>query len=128
MAVRHAGQGVLLAGIRSGPVARLLARSPRRMYLTHYGAVGDVTRLGRELLSLVDRMVAIGREAPHGEARHGWLVAQLSSLYTDDLRRHGCTRAAADVAALLALDIELNAQGLGVWLDREAARAAGGRP
>ena len=109
-------------------VARLLARSPRRMYLTHYGAVGDVTRLGRELLSLVDRMVAVGREAPAGEGRHDWLVAQLSSLYTDDLRRHGCTRPAPDIAALLALDIELNAQGLGIWLDREAARAAGGRP
>jgi glyoxylase-like metal-dependent hydrolase (beta-lactamase superfamily II) len=108
-------------------VGRLLARSPQRMYLTHYGAVGDVARLGRDLLALLDRMVATGREAPRGEGRHAWLVERLSALYADDLHRHGCPRPPQEMASLLALDIELNAQGMGIWLDREAARAAGGK-
>jgi hypothetical protein len=34
------------------------------------------------------------------------------------LAAHGCTLPAAEIDRVLALDIELNAQGMGVWLDR----------
>jgi hypothetical protein len=34
------------------------------------------------------------------------------------LREHGCTMSEAEIAQALAIDIELNAQGMAVWLDR----------
>lgn len=102
-------------------VERLLSRSPRAMYLTHYGRVGDVPRLGALLLSLLDEMVALGRRVGGlGEQRHAALCEGLAAIYRDSLAAHGCTLAAQDVQQLLALDVELNAQGMAIWLDREA--------
>jgi len=102
-------------------VERLLARSPRAMYLTHYGRVGDVPRLGALLLSLLDEMVALGRRiAAPGETRHAALCEGLSTIYRTSLAEHGCTLDAPALQSLLALDVELNAQGMAIWLDREA--------
>lgn len=99
-------------------VERLLAARPERMYITHFGAVGDVPRLGELFLAHLEAMVAIARAAPAGPARHEAMTAALRNLYVGSLRRHGCTQTPAALAALLAIDIELNAQGMGVWLDR----------
>ena len=103
-------------------VQRLLAREPACMYLTHYGRVTDVPRLGALMLSLLDEMVALGerlRSADGGhEARHEALKTGLLDLYARSLAAHGCGHDRAQVAELLAIDVELNAQGMGVWLDR----------
>ena len=40
-------------------VSRMLERQPECMYLTHYGRVGDVARLGALLMEQVDAMVEI---------------------------------------------------------------------
>lgn len=101
-------------------VARLLERSPQVMYPTHFGRIGgsaaEVARLAQGMLALADRMTAAAlslREAPE---RHDHLKSALMALYLTALREHGY--AGADAEALLALDVELNAQGLEVWLDR----------
>ena len=101
-------------------VGRLLAAAPDCMYLTHYGRVGDVPRLGRLLLSLIDEMVDVARSAPPGPGRHAALVAGMEALFGRSLREHGLPIGVDDVRRLLGLDIELNAQGLGIWLDRPA--------
>ena len=54
------------------------------------------------------------------EARHAAICADLAELYATRAAAHGCRQSRAEVVELLAMDIELNAQGLGVWLDREA--------
>jgi glyoxylase-like metal-dependent hydrolase (beta-lactamase superfamily II) len=105
-------------------VERLLAADPQRMYLTHFGAVGDVARLGALQLGLLREMVAIGHRHRDAPGRHAALVADLHALYAASLRAHGCPRPAGEVAELLTLDVELNAQGLAVWLDREARQDA----
>ena len=46
----------------------------------------------------------------------------LAALYTQSLAEHG-VEPSATVLALLAMDIELNAQGMAVWLDREVKQA-----
>ncbi|NCT70798.1 MAG: MBL fold metallo-hydrolase [Xanthomonadaceae bacterium] len=99
-------------------IARMVAYGPEGMYLTHYGRVGDVPRLAQALYEQIDAMVAIA-EACEGRAdRHRCIAAGLSALYLE--RAHGLQVPLADeeVLRLLEMDIELNAQGLGVWLDR----------
>ncbi|MED5621371.1 MBL fold metallo-hydrolase [Ideonella sp. BN130291] len=98
-------------------VQRLLARQPRWMYLTHYGRVGDVPRLGQLLLDQVEAMVILARALRDVPERHQRLKHGLLALYQDRLAGHGINDAAL-VAELLAMDVELNAQGLGIWLDR----------
>ena len=98
---------------------RLLAQQPECMYLTHYGRVTDVQRLGRLLLALLQRMVALGLAERHNPDRHAALQRGLLAMSVDSLAAHGCTLDSTRIAALLAMDIELNAQGMALWLDRK---------
>lgn len=110
-------------------VARLLDAEPLAMQLTHYGRVGgsvaEVRRLAALMLEQMDEMVALARALRTAPQRHEQLRAGLLDGYLARLRAHGH---AADAAAAdwLALDAELNAQGLAVWLDRETAQPAQG--
>ena len=103
-------------------VERLLSFEPVCMYLTHYSRIGDVPRAAASLLAMLDAMVAIAERERSAPDRHAALVRELAALYGASLAAHGVERA-QEKLALLALDIELNAQGLGVWLDREAKKA-----
>lgn len=99
-------------------IRALLARQPQWMYLTHYGAVQDVQRLGADLLAQIDAMAAIGRQCDGRADRHRCLRAALQALYLERAQAHGCALDDAAVDQVLAMDIELNAQGLACWLDR----------
>jgi len=105
-------------------VERLLAADPAWVYLTHYGRVGDVQRLGAQGLALLREMVALGLRLRAAPQRHAALCAALEALYLEGVRAHGCAFAPDEVHALLAIDIELNAQGMAVWLDRERRAGA----
>ena len=107
-------------------IERLLDLAPQAMYLTHYGRVGTPRRLGDDLHEQIDAMVAIARKHDGSTRRHDAMKADLATLYFERARRHGCTFDHARFDALLGIDIELNAQGLGVWLDR-ARKVAGSR-
>lgn len=105
-------------------VERLLAADPAWVYLTHYGRIGDVQRLGAQGLALLREMVALGLRLRAAPQRHAALCAALEALYLEGVRAHGCAFAPDEVRALLAIDIELNAQGMAVWLDRERRAGA----
>lgn len=112
--------GALRASLR-----RLLAYAPQAMYLTHYSRVEDVPRLAQDLFVLIDAMVAIAREADGAPDRHAHMRSALAALYVERARDHGCAMSAERVRELLEIDIELNAQGLGVWLDEQRRKAGG---
>jgi len=100
-------------------VRRLLARNPAGICLTHYGRVDEVQRLGALLLEQIDEMVAIARQHEHSGDRHAAMTHALTAAYRRRLAEHGFADVDAKLA-LLAFDIELNARGIGVWLDRSA--------
>nr|WP_298155630.1 MBL fold metallo-hydrolase [uncultured Pseudoxanthomonas sp.] len=99
-------------------IARMVARAPEAMYLTHYGRVGDVPQLAQSLYEQIDAMVAIADACDGRADRHRCIAAALSALYLERAHARQVPLADEDVLLLLAMDIELNAQGLGVWLDR----------
>jgi glyoxylase-like metal-dependent hydrolase (beta-lactamase superfamily II) len=100
-------------------IDRLLARAPQWVYLTHYGRVGQVATLGQTLQRLLDETVTLARRLRDHPQRHEALKSALQALYVEDLRRHGAAHSAEDIARLLSIDIELNAQGIATWLDRQ---------
>jgi glyoxylase-like metal-dependent hydrolase (beta-lactamase superfamily II) len=102
-------------------VQRLMAYRPDSIYLTHYGRIGDVQRLGAQYLEQLDEMVALGRSLQGAPDRHAAIKRGLLLQYQARVAAQGCRFTPAEVERLLAMDIELNAQGLGIWLDREAA-------
>ncbi len=109
-------------------VERMLSFAPDWVYLTHSGRLGNVAALGAAQLALLEQVVDLGQrlgqrfgqhpdQAPE---RHAALQSGLRALYLADLRAQGSTITDAAFDAQMALDIELNAQGMGVWLDRSA--------
>lgn len=116
---------------------RLLALQPDCVYLTHYGRLPaspgpddaqTLQQLGREYLEQLDAVIALGLRAAAASAsaedRHVALVEGLSELY---LERVGCLGGGLSrerVLELMDMDIELNAQGMGVWLGTVAAPQA----
>jgi hypothetical protein len=101
-------------------VQRLLSKQPQCMYLTHYSRVQDVPRLGAMVLQLLEETVALARRLQRADNRHEALKAAQFELFMRSLAEHGCTLSRTQVAELLAVDLELNAQGIAVWLDRPA--------
>jgi glyoxylase-like metal-dependent hydrolase (beta-lactamase superfamily II) len=100
-------------------VRRLLAREPAGICLTHFGRIDDAQRLGAMLIGQIDEMVAIARRHQRSSDRHAALKRELAEVYGRWLAAHGFADVGAKLALLL-LDIELNAQGIGTWLDRSA--------
>ncbi|MBM0107265.1 MBL fold metallo-hydrolase [Steroidobacter sp. S1-65] len=100
-------------------VARLLAQRPALMYLTHYGAVGNPEALAVQFLAQVDAMVDAARELSRVADRHEQLRRAFADIYIAELRRCGSTLPESFLREALATDIELNAQGLGAWLDKQ---------
>ncbi|MFC3651357.1 MBL fold metallo-hydrolase [Dyella humi] len=99
-------------------IERLLALKPEAMYLTHFGRVENVERLAGKLHEMIDAMVAIALEAEDSPGRHAQLVLALTGLYATRTAEHGWHGNRDELMHWLGTDIELNAQGLGVWLDR----------
>jgi glyoxylase-like metal-dependent hydrolase (beta-lactamase superfamily II) len=99
-------------------VGRLLDAQPTLMYLTHYGAVRDPDVLSIQFLAQVDAMSDAARRLESAPERHERLKRAFAAIYIDELRRSGSTQPESWLREMLATDIELNAQGLGAWLDR----------
>jgi hydroxyacylglutathione hydrolase len=103
-------------------IDRMLEYQPDAMYLTHYSRVGDVDRLAADLHRLIGTQVAVARAARgEGVARHVEILAGLEQIVREEAERQGWTMSEDNVLELLKMDLELNAQGLGVWLDACAA-------
>jgi len=96
---------------------RYLEFQPQRMFLTHYGMVEDVQRLAGDLRTGIARCAGVARDLAGAGDRHARLKQALLEMTLADLRRHECPLPEAAQRELLAMDMELNSQGLEVWLD-----------
>lgn len=99
-------------------IRRLLSFEPESMYLTHFSRVGEVRRLGSQLLQMLDEMVAMAEQLRNAPDRHQALKRGQLALFEPSLRAHGVMVPGERIEHLLAIDLELNAQGLGIWLDK----------
>ncbi len=109
-------------------IRRLVGLKPSAMYLTHFGPVENVGKLSDDLHAQIDAMVHIATEAqahsPDKEQRHEAMKAALTDLHLSRAQAHGWAGDRASLLDLLGMDVELNAQGLGVWLDSRKTSAA----
>jgi glyoxylase-like metal-dependent hydrolase (beta-lactamase superfamily II) len=99
-------------------IRRLLALSPGALYLTHYGQLYDVAQRGRDLLRRVDALVELGlAERTPDDTRHERIKAAMINYLLDEIRDHGCTLPETSLLEIWDSDIELNTQGIEIWLD-----------
>jgi len=107
---------------------KLMAFQPRAMYLTHYCRVDHPERLVDDLRHSIRALatLALEMDATQGEGRADRLREAVGRQLVADAVAHGCTLGETRIRSLLEVDIELNAQGLEVWL-RRRAKAGGSR-
>lgn len=101
----------------------MLAAQPQRMFLTHYGCVENVRQLAAELRAAVRRYARIAKEHEQHDDREAALVTALLDDSCSYLAYRGSTLSRAEIEKVLGGDLRLNAQGLSVWLDRQAKKA-----
>ncbi len=91
---------------------------PEQLYLTHYSRVGHVDRLAGQMHAGIDAYVRIAEACEHQDDRPAKLREHLFAYYEGQLQEHGYTGDAAAIRSVMSIDIDLNAQGLEVWLER----------
>ncbi len=107
---------------------RLMATQPSAMFLTHYGRVDRPETLVEPLRRSIryQSAIALAEEGQPDPARADRLRAAIGTHLRAGARAHGVTLDETRLGELLAVDTELNAQGLEVWLKRRERRAAAG--
>ena len=106
-------------------LAKLASLNPVAMQLTHYGRITDVPKHMQDVLHSINTLTAMAQALlTEPDNRVVRLREQILQLWLAELREHGCTLAESTCRELLAVDSELNAQGLNVWLERVAAGKA----
>lgn len=99
-------------------VGRLLAHRPEAIYVTHFGQVRDVARLGADLHRLIDAHAdLVLREQDAGAERHVRLKDGITEVLLGEALRYRWRMAPEAILQMFADDIELNARGLAAWLD-----------
>lgn len=95
---------------------RIMALKPECIYPTHFSKVTGVPRLYQKLTDILTQVENLGKSLERADHRHELLKNGLLNLYIQELRNHGCQLSDSKIEQLLSTDIELNAQGMGVWL------------
>ncbi len=99
-------------------IDRLMSYHPQRVYQTHFGPVEDLERLARDLHSSLVELVRIARTHAGAPDRRDRIAADMFRHFSVRLDEHGYGGDLAERHRLLDDDVRLNADGLGVWLDR----------
>jgi len=99
---------------------RILSYKPKQVFLTHYSRVGNPELLVKDMHSELDEHVRIAHDcADAGAGRLDEMKAKLHAHLVKRVRDHGCSLDQATVDTWLEMDVDLNAKGLSVWLDRK---------
>lgn len=102
-------------------IEKLESFQPAAMQLTHYGRVKNVPVLAQRLRASIKSLVETAYPLlDKSENRIELLRERILATWLEEIVQHGCTLPQVDIKNLLAVDAELNAQGLDVWLSRLA--------
>lgn len=99
---------------------RIMSYRPRAVYLTHYSRVTDTGWLAADLHRAIDAYVEIANRWEHVAGRNARMKTAMFDWLSARLDEHGYRGDSAQRHRLLDTDIDLNVQGLEVWLQRRA--------
>lgn len=100
---------------------RFLALNPAYVYLTHYGRVGDIQQLAHVLRRGIANYERLARHHAADADRHASLKEAITGHALQELKALNSPVSEKLARELLQFDMELNTQGLEVWLDKQKA-------
>ncbi|HEY1991191.1 MAG TPA: MBL fold metallo-hydrolase [Gammaproteobacteria bacterium] len=99
---------------------RIMSYKPKSVFLTHYSRVEDLDRLAKDMHEGIEAHVRIAESLRDAaEQRLKKMKQKIHAYLVHRVREHGCTLDQSTVDTWLEMDVDLNAKGLAVWLDRK---------
>ena len=99
----------------------ILGLQPRYAYLTHYSRVGNLEKLAGDMHECIDEYRSMALACVDEADRQKALEERMFEFLATRLEAHGFAGDREAMWSVLNIDVVLNAQGLGVWLDRGGA-------
>lgn len=99
-------------------VDRIMSYEPERLYLTHYSEVGNLNRLASDMHKGINAFVAMALERANVENRGSAIQDAIFDYFETGLIRHGFKGDRDAMWSVLKLDVNLNTQGIEVWLNK----------
>ncbi|MGI9222414.1 MAG: MBL fold metallo-hydrolase [Woeseiaceae bacterium] len=100
-------------------VDRIIGYAPECLYLTHYSKVQNLERLADDMHKGIDAFVAIAREHANSVDRTTAIQDAIFEYFVTGLTDHGFLGDRDTMWSVLHLDVDLNTQGIEVWLNRQ---------
>lgn len=111
-------------GALRSSIEKLGSVNPRWMYMTHFGRIAWSSELSERLVDGVTLFEQWGNEFEAQEDRRMLIREAMTEWLLGETRAHGVKLPRDQLLALLAPDIELNTDGIEVWLTRRAKASA----
>ena len=95
-------------------INKMLALNPKKILLTHFGEVSNISEAAEELCSTVQEYTKIAEDAQGG---FKMIKENVKKLHTDMCRKHNISNPEYYTDSILSTDTELNSQGLACWYE-----------
>ncbi len=99
----------------------MMSYQPKTMYLTHFGAIDVEASIADELCKQINDYVAIIDSQEEAKITHENIHTLLSDYTYQKIIDHGLSMSVEQFKKLMAMDLNLNTQGLIVWHERRKA-------
>lgn len=98
---------------------KIAAYHPKIMYLTHFGMIQEPEKLITVLQKSIQQFAKIALAASRQKGDlYQHISTAMQQLLIEQLEQHGCRMGREKILRLIAGDIDLNTQGLIVWLKK----------
>ncbi len=101
-------------------INQLMALKPKYAYLTHFNRIKFTQQSAKMLIQHIDGFVDIAKSLEDQPHRHKAIKEQLLTYLLEISTKHGVVLDEQQQIKLFKGDLEICAQGLGVWLDRNS--------
>lgn len=98
----------------------IMSHKPESLYLTHFSRIRAEPSIANKMHQQIDELVALAQSLKNAPNRHRSLCQAIENNLLNHIEAHGASIPKEKCLELLAIDIELNSQGLGVWLDSQS--------
>ncbi len=99
-------------------VSRISALKPDCLFPTHFSRINGVERLKDLFLEQLDEIVVLAKQLKTDPKRHDLLKDGMARIHINHLKTMNCKLSPAEITEFLKIDLELNALGIGHWLDK----------
>ncbi len=103
-------------------IKNLMSFKPKYAYLTHFNRIEFTQQSADMLIEHINGFVEIAKTLENQSNRHKAIKQQLLGYLLEIATKHGVILDEAQQVKLFKGDLEICAQGLGVWLDKEAQK------